>query len=243
MMIARLILTGVVLALVGCVQVAPPLSANIPRAALVAQPVVRALERPPLFTRSIAEARSGISGGPLGFLLGEATDAALNANNQNRTQINLIATPTGSDPAALIEETIATHLNRSFATRPVLRDLQAGNVRGTTVAERGPELTDIARRRGLSGVLIDVYLTKFGAESSGRNLGLTDEAFLVRVAANMALYDIETGAILATGRCDDTNPRAQLISNVANGGPASTAIFVREAAQACAESLISTYLR
>ena len=118
MTIARLTLTAAILALAGCINVAPPLSANIPRAALVAQPVVRALERPPLFTRSIAEARSGISGGPLGFLLGEATDAALNANNQNRTQINLIATPTGSDPAALIEETIATPFEPQFCHPP-----------------------------------------------------------------------------------------------------------------------------
>lgn len=242
-MIARLMILAATLVLAACVRTAPPLSANIPRAALVAQPVVRSLERPPLFTRSLPEARAGLPGGVLGFIVGEATNAAVNANNQNRTQINLIATPTGVDPAALIEEAIATHLNRSFATRPSLRDMQANNVRGTTVAERAPELTEMARRRGLSGILIDVYLTGFGAESTGRNLGLTDEAFSVRVRANMAIYDIATGATLATGSCDALNARPQLISTVADAGPASTAIFAREAAQACADQLIRTYLR
>lgn len=227
----------------GCVNVAPPLSANIPRAALVAQPVARSLERPPLFTRTLPVAESGLPGGVLGFIVGEATNAALNANNQNRTQINSIATPTEVDPAAQIEEAIATHLNRNFATRPTLRDLHASNVRGTTVPERAPELTEIARRRGLSGILIDVYLTAFGAESLGRDLGLRNEKFIIRVAANMAIYDIATGAVLATGRCDETNTRPQAISDVAAGGVAASAIFAREAASNCADTLIKTYLR
>ncbi len=243
MMIARILAFATVLTAAACVNVAPPLSANIPRAALVAQPVLRALERPPLFTRSLPVAESGLPGGVLGFLVGEARNRALNADNQNRTQINTIATPTEVDPAALIDEAIATHLNRNFATRPNLRDLYAYNVRGTTVGERAPELTEIARRRGLSGILIDVYLVAFGAESTGRDLGLRDEKFSVRVAANMAIYDIETGAVLVSGQCDETNTRPQLISDAAAQGVAASTIFAREAAKNCADSLIETYLR
>ncbi|MEX0970480.1 MAG: hypothetical protein WD046_08575 [Paracoccaceae bacterium] len=243
MRIMRNLAMASVLLATGCVNVAPPLSANIPRAALVAQPVVRALERPPLFTRSLPVAESGLPGGVVGFIVSEARNAALNANNQNRTQINSIATPTEVDPAALIEEAIATHLNRNFATRPTLRDLHANNVRGTTVAERAPELTEMARRRGLSGILIDVYITAFGAESSGRDLGLRDEEFSVRVAANMAIYDIETGAVLVSGHCNETNTRPQLIADAIAGGVSASSIFSREAAQNCAKSLIETYLR
>jgi len=238
-----LILLSAMLASAGCINVAPPLSENIPRAALVAQPVVRSLERPPLFTRTLPVASSGLPGGVMGFIAGEARNAAINANNQNRTLINSIATPSGVDPAAIIEYMLATHLNRNFATRPSLRDMQANNVRGTTIAERGPELTEMARRRGLTGILLDVYLTSFGAESTGRNMGLTSEAFSIRVSANMAIYDIETGAILATGNCDELNSRQQVIATVAAGGAASSSILAREAAINCADSLIKTYLR
>lgn len=239
----RLSLLAALLAVAGCVNTAPPLSENIPRAALVAQPVTRSLERPPLFTRTLPVATSGLPGGVMGFIMSEARNAAINANNQNRTQINSIATPTGVDPAALIEEALAIHLNRNFATRPTLRDMQANNVRGTTVAERAPEITEMARRRGLTGIMLDVYLTGFGAESTGRNMGLTDEAFSIRVSANMAIYDIETGAVLATGQCNELNTRQQVIADVAAGGAASSAIFAREAAMNCADSLIKTYLR
>lgn len=227
----------------GCVNLAPPLSQNIPRAALVAQPVTRALERPPLFTRSLPVSETGLPGGVVGFFLSEAVNRTVNANNHNNTQINSIATPTGVDPAGQIEQSLATHLNRNFATQPSLRDLQAANVRATTIAERAPELTAIARRRGLSGILIDVYVTEFGALSTGRNLGLTTEAFTVRVAANMAIYDIETGAVLASGNCDATNGRPQNIATTIAGGVTAISVVARQAASACADQLIATYLR
>lgn len=218
-------------------------SAPVEPTLLLAQPLSRTAERAPPFARHIAQSRTPLGGGIGGMIIGAAVNAALNQDDRARSLIGQVPSPTNVDPGTIIEAMIADHLVAEFGARPNLADFYAGSVRETTSVERAPQIAALARRRGLSGVVIDVVALEFYADSTGRNLGLVDEAFNVVVRAQMTLVDVATGAVIAQGECMAANGNKQAIVNVIEDGPSLTTLLAQKAAGACANNLISRYLR
>ena len=208
------------------------------------QPVSRTSERPPPFARHIAQSRSvGLGGGIAGFLIGKAVSETLNADEQARSRIGEVPTPQDVDPGQIIENMIADHLVAHFGARPNLRSFYAGSVRETASAERGPKVAELARLRGLSGVVVDVVALEFYADSTGRNLGLSNEAFRIVVTAEMNLVDIDSGAVLASGSCTGSHANVQPVSAAVEDGARLTTLLAQKAAADCAVQLVSKDLR
>ena len=231
------------LPVMACGQVgerATPLAADL----LANQPLSRTAERPPPFARHIAESRSGgLGGGLAGFLIGKAVTATLNADERARSNIGSVPTPQGVDPGLIIESMVADHLIAEFGSRPNVRQFYAGSVRETSSAERGPKVAELAQRRGLNGVVIDVVALEYYADSTGRNLGLVEEAFRIIVTAQMNLVDIASGTVLASGSCEGDQGNTTLISSAVEDGARLTTLLAQRAAAACARQLITRVAR
>ncbi|NOR63674.1 MAG: hypothetical protein GQ535_14415 [Rhodobacteraceae bacterium] len=211
---------------------------------LTGQPLSRTSERPPPFARRIAQSGGvGLGGGIAGFFIGKAVTGALNADERARSRIGEVPTPEGVDPGAIIESTIADYLIAEFGARENVRTFYAGSVRETGSVERGPKVAELAQRRGLSGVVIDVVALEYYADSTGRNLGLVDEAFSIVVTAQMNLVDIASGAVIASGSCEGTQGNTTLISSAVEDGARLTTVLAQRAAAACAQQLIARVSR
>jgi len=207
---------------------------------LTGQPISRTSERPPPFARRIAQSGGvGLGGGIAGFFIGRAVTGAVNADEQARSRIGEVPTPEGVDPGAIIESTIADHLIAEFGARENVRAFYAGSIRETGSVERGPKVAELAARRGLSGVVVDVVALEYYADSTGRNLGLVDEAFRIVVTAQMNLVDITSGAVIATGKCEGTQGNTTLISSAVEDGARLTTLLAQRAAAHCAQQLIA----
>jgi len=231
------------LPLIACGQVAertPPMAREL----LAGQPVSRTAERAPPFARRVAESGGvGLSGGVAGFILGKVVTRTINADERARSRIGAVPTPQGVDPGLIIESMIADYLIANFGARPNLRDFYAGSVRVTASGERAPQVAELARRRGLSGVVIDVVALEYYADSTGRNLGLVDERFRIVVSALMSLIDVESGTVIASGRCEGTHENLAEISAAIEDGPRLTTLLAQKAAADCAAQLIARELR
>jgi len=218
-------------------------AAPLAPAALEGQPLSRTSERAPPFARRVAQSGGGgLGGGVAGFLIGKAVTATLNADERARSRIGEVPTPQGVDPGQIIENMIADHLISDYGARPNLRDFFAGSVRETASAERAPKVAELAQRRGLSGVAIDVVALEYYADSTGRNLGLVNEAFRIVVSAQMNLVDIATGAVLATGSCTGSHENVAPIDAAVEDGARYTTLLAQKAAADCAVQLIRTAL-
>lgn len=226
------------LPVVACGQVgdgSAPLAPNL----LENQPLSRTAERAPPFARRVAQSGGGgLGGGVAGFLIGKAVTATLNADERARSRIGEVPTPQSVDPGLIIENMIADHLIAEFGARPNLRDFYAGSVRETASAERGPKVAELASRRGLSGVVIDVVALEYYADSTGRNLGLVNEAFRIVVSAQMNLVEISTGRVLATGSCTGSHENVTPIEAAVEDGARLTTLLAQKAAGDCAAKLI-----
>ncbi len=230
-------------ALQGCVG-AGGQAPDLQRDRIAGQPLSSTVERPPPFSRRIAQSGGGgIGGGIAGFLIGKAVTATLNADDRARSKIGEVPTPQGVDPGAIIENTIADYLIAEFGARPNLRPFYAGSLRETGANERAAGVANLARRRGLSGVVIDVVALEYYADSSGRNLGLLDEAFRIVIRAEMNLVDIATGEVLAFGSCTGTHDNLTKIEAAIEDGPRLTTLLAQKAAADCAGQLIDTALK
>ncbi len=208
------------------------------------QPISRTSERPPPFARRVAQSGGvGLGGGIAGFFIGKAVTGAVNADERARSRIGEVPTPSGVDPGAIIESTIADHLIAEFGARANVRAFYAGSVRDTGSVERGPKVAELAQRRGLSGVVVDVVALEYYADSTGRNLGLVDEAFRIVVTAQMNLVDIASGAVIASGRCEGNQGNTTLISSAVEDGARLTTVLAQRAAAACAQQLIERVVR
>jgi hypothetical protein len=181
----------------------------------------------------------GLGGGIAGFFIGKAVTGALNADERARSRIGEVPTPSGVDPGAIIESTIADYLIAEFGARENVRAFYAGSVRETGSVERGPKVAELAERRGLSGVVVDVVALEYYADSTGRNLGLLDEAFRIVVTAQMNLVDIASGAVLASSTCEGNQGNTTLISAAVEDGARLTTVLAQRAAAACAQQLIA----
>ena len=207
---------------------------------LTGQPISRTAERPPPFARRIAQSGGvGLGGGIAGFIIGKAVTGALNADERARSRIGEVPTPSGVDPGAIIESMIADTLIAEFGARENVRVFYAGSVRETGSVERGPKVAELAQRRGLSGVVVDVVALEYYADSTGRNLGLVDEAFRIVVTAQMNLVDVASGAVIASGSCEGNQGNTTLISSAVEDGARLTTVLAQRAAAACAQQLIA----
>jgi len=235
-------IVSISLVLLGCqnlVQRAAPLDAGL----VLAQPLARTSERPPPFARRIAQSSTSVGGGLAGMLIGAAVTATINNDERMRSRIGEVPSPENVDPGAIIETLIGEHLASNFGARRNLGSFYAGSVRETTSIERAPKIAELARRRGLSGIVIDVVALEYYADSTGRNLGLVNENFQVVVSAQMTLIDIFSGQIIASGGCVGKNGNAQAIENAVEDGPRLTSLLAQKAAAACAEQLVNNLLR
>lgn len=210
---------------------------------LLAQPLARTAERAPPFARRIAQSNASVGGGIAGILIGAAVTATINNDERQRSRIGEVPSPLGVDPAAIIEAMIGDHLISNFGARPFVGALSAGSVRETASFERAEQVAELARRRGLSGLVIDVVALEFYADSTGRNLGLVDEAFSVVVTAQLTLIDVLTGDIIASGGCEGKNANVQAIQNAVDDGPRLTTLLAQKAAANCAAQLIANVLQ
>ncbi len=200
-------------------------------------------ERAPPFARHIAQSGNSIGGGLTGMLIGAAVTATINKDERLNSRINEVPSPSNVDPGAIIEAMIGDHLIANFNARPNVGQFFAGSVRETTSAERAPQIAALAQRRGLSGLVIDVVALEFYADSTGRNLGLVDEAFQVVVTAQLTLIDVATGNAIATARCEGKNGNPQAIQNAVDDGARLTTLLAQKAAANCAAQLISNALQ
>ncbi len=229
-----------VMACTNAAQKAPPLAPDL----IAGQPISRTAERPPPFARRIAQSGGvGLGGGIAGFFIGKAVTGALNADERARSRIGEVPTPQEVDPGAIIESMIADRLIAEFGARENVRTFYAGSVRETASAERGPKVAELAQRRGLNGVVVDVVALEFYADSTGRNLGLVDEAFRIVVTAQMNLVDVASGAVIAEGRCEGTQGNTTLIASAVEDGARLTTVLAQRAAAACAQQLIERVVR
>jgi len=204
------------------------------------QPISRTSERPPPFARRIAQSGGvGFGGGIAGFFIGKAVTGALNADERARSRIGEVPTPGGVDPGAIIENMIADQLISAFGARENVRAFYAGSVRETGSAERGPKVARLAQLRGLSGIVVDVVALEYYADSTGRNLGLVDEAFRIVVTAQMNIVDVASGAVIASGSCEGNQGNTTLISSAMEDGARLTTVLAQRAAAACAQQLIT----
>ncbi len=211
---------------------------------LSGQPLSRTSERPPPFARRIAQSEgSSLGGGIVGFIIGKAVTETLNADERARSRIGEVPTPEGVDPGAIIENMVADHLIEAFGARENLRAFYAGSVRATGSAERGPMVAELAQRRGLNGVVIDVVALEYYADSTGRNLGLVDEAFRIIVTAQINLVDIASGAVVVSGTCEGSQGNTTQISSAVEDGPRLTTVLAQRAAAACAQQLIARMVK
>ena len=211
---------------------------------IAGQPISRTSERPPPFARRIAQSGGvGLGGGIAGFFIGKAVTGALNADERTRSRIGEVPTPSGVDPGAIIESMIADQLITEFGARENVRVFYAGSVRETGSAERGPKVAELAQRRGLSGVVVDVVALEYYADSTGRNLGLVDEAFRIVVTAQMNIVDVASGAVIASGKCEGSQGNTTLISSAVEDGARLTTVLAQRAAAACAQQLIEQVVR
>ena len=210
---------------------------------IMAQPLARTAERPPPFARRIAQSNTTVGGGIAGMLIGAAVTATINNDERQRSRIGEVPSPAGVDPGAIIEAMIGDHLINNFAARPYVGSLSAGSVRETASFERAEQVAALARRRGLSGLVIDVVALEFYADSTGRNLGLVDEAFSVVVTAQLTLIDVATGTIVASGGCKGKNRNTQAIQNAVDDGARLTTLLAQKAAANCATQLIENILQ
>lgn len=232
-----------VLPLLGCMKTAPEAEPIAPDM-IAGQPISRTSERPPPFARHIAQSGGvGLGGGLAGFFIGKAVTGALNADERARSRIGEVPTPEGVDPGAIIENMIADELVAKFGARPHIRAFYAGSVRDTGAAERGPKVAKLAQLRELNGVVVDVVALEYYADSTGRNLGLVDEAFRIVVTAQMNLVDVASGAVIASGRCEGTQGNTTLISSAVEDGARLTTLLAQRAAAACAQQLIARLVR
>jgi len=229
-----------VMACTNAAQRAAPLAPDL----IAGQPISRTSERPPPFARRIAQSGGvGLGGGIAGFFIGKAVTETLNADERARSRIGEVPTPNGVDPGAIIESMIADHLIAEFGARENVRVFYAGSVRETGAAERGPKVARLAQLRGLSGVVVDVVALEYYADSTGRNLGLVDEAFRIVVTAQMNLVDVASGAVIASGACEGTQGNTTQISSAVEDGARLTTVLAQRAAAACAQQLIEQVLR
>ncbi len=210
---------------------------------ILAQPLARTVERAPPFARRIAQSNTAVGGGLAGMLIGAAVTATINNDERQRSRIGEVPSPTGVDPGAIIEAMIGDHLINNFAARPNMGEFLSGSVRQTASFERAEQVAALARRRGLSGLVIDVVALEFYADSTGRNLGLLDEAFSVVVSAQLTLVDVATGTILASGGCEGKNGNTQPIQNVVDDGTRLSTLLAQKAAANCAVQLIEEILQ
>ncbi len=231
------------LPVLGCVKTGPEAEPVAPEM-ISGQPLSRTAERPPPFARRIAQSGGvGIGGGIAGFFIGKVVTESLNADERARSRIGAVPTPEGVDPGAIIENTIADYLISAYGARENLRTFYAGSVRETGSSERGPKVAALARRRGLSGVVVDVVALEYYADSTGRNLGLVDEAFRIVVTAQMNLVDVAGGSVIASGRCEGNQGNTTLISSAVEDGPQLTTLLAQRAAADCAGQLIAKLAR
>lgn len=237
--LAALMLTLPLLGCGGVANRALPLDPTL----IMAQPLARTAERPPPFARRIAQSNTAVGGGIAGMLIGAAVTATINNDERQRSRIGEVPSPAGVDPAAIIEAMIGDHLITNFAARPNLREFYSGSVRATASFERAEQVAALARRRGLSGLVIDVVALEFYADSTGRNLGLVDEAFSVVVTAQLTLIDVATGTIVASGACEGKNGNTQPIQNAVEDGARLTTLLAQKAAANCAVQLIGNVLQ
>ncbi len=229
-----------VLACTNAARQGPPLAPDM----IVGQPISRTSERPPPFARRIAQSGGvGLGGGITGFFIGRAVTSAVNADERARSRVGEVPTPSGVDPGAIIESMIADHLIAEFGARENVRVFYAGSVRETGAVERGPKVAVLAQRRGLSGVVVDVVALEYYADSTGRNLGLVDEAFRIVVTAQMNLVDIASGAVIASGSCEGSQGNTTLISSAVEDGARLTTVLAQRAAAGCAQQLIEQVVR
>lgn len=232
----------VFLPLMGCAGVQRP--APLEPDMLLGEPLSRSAERVPPFARRIAQSGGiGFGGGIAGFVVGRVVTNTLNADERARSRIGEVPTPQGVDPGLIIESMIADYLVANFAALPGLTPFYADSVRETGSAERAPKMVELARQRGLKGLVIDVVALEFYADSTGRNLGLVDETFRIVVSAEMNLVDIESGTVLASGRCAGSNENLAKIEAAVEDGPQLTTLLAQKAAAACAVELIETVLQ
>ncbi len=237
---AKLMLLLPVMACANAARQAEPLAPDT----IAGQPISRTSERPPPFARHIAQSGGvGFGGGIAGFFIGKAVTETLNADERARSRIGEVPTPDGVDPGAIIENLIADRLISKFGARENVRAFYAGSVRETGAAERGPKVARLAQLRGLSGVVVDVVALEFYADSTGRNLGLVDEAFRIVVTAQMNLVDVASGTILATGTCTGNQGNTTLISSAVADGARLTTVLAQRAAAACAQQLLRQIVR
>ncbi|MCF6272214.1 MAG: hypothetical protein L3J37_03345 [Rhodobacteraceae bacterium] len=216
---------------------------NVDLTLLEGQPLSRTAERAPPFARRIAQSDGGgLGGGIAGFLIGKAVTATINADERARSRIGEVPTPQNVDPGMIIENTIADYLISRYRARANIREFYAGSVRETGSVERGTKVVELARRRGLNGVIIDVVALEYYADSTGRNLGLFDEAFRVVVSAELNIVDIETGTVLASGTCSGSHQNVVSIASAVEGGPRLTTLLAQKAAADCAAALVRNAL-
>ena len=217
----------------------PPLEPSL----LAGQPVSRTAERAPPFARRVAQSGGvGLGGGLAGFFIGRVVTESLNADERARSRIDEVPTPQGVDPGLIIESMIADHLAAEFGTLPHLRQFYSGSVRETGSHERGPKVAELAQRRGLRGVVIDVVALEFFADSSGRNLGLLNESFRIVVRAQLNLVDIATGVVLTSGSCEGSHENQTKIEAAVEDGARLTTLLAQKASADCAVQLINRLL-
>ncbi len=229
-----------VVACTNTAQQAEPLSPDL----IAGQPLSRTSERPPPFARRVAQSNGvGFGGGIAGFFIGKAVTETLNADERARSRIGEVPTPEGVDPGAIIENMVADELISKFGARENVRAFYAGSVRETGAAERGSKVARLAQVRALHGVIVDVVALEYYADSTGRNLGLMDEAFRIVVTAQMNLVDVASSTVIASGRCEGNQGNTTLISSAVEDGPRLTTVLAQRAAAACAQQLISQVVR
>lgn len=239
MILRKMMALGLALMLAACGNPAENSIALAPDQ-IAGQPISRTSERPPPFARRIAQSGGvGLGGGIAGFFIGKAVTRALNADERARSRIGEVPTPSGVDPGAIIESMIADQLMAEFGARENVRAFYAGSVRETGSVERGPKVAELAQRRGLSGVVVDVVALEYFADSTGRNLGLVDEAFRIVVTAQMNLVDIASGEVIAASTCEGNQGNTTLISSAVEDGARLTTLLAQRAAANCAQQLIS----
>ncbi|MBL1436119.1 MAG: hypothetical protein COB08_007965 [Rhodobacteraceae bacterium] len=87
--------------------------------------------------------------------------------------------------------------------------------------------------------MVDVVALEYFADSTGRNLGLVDEAFRIVVTAQMNLVDIASGEVIAASTCEGNQGNTTLISSAVEDGARLTTLLAQRAAANCAQQLIS----
>ncbi len=233
----------VTLVFVAACGLTPDLGKPLEPTLIYTQALSRTSERAPPYSRHIAQSNTSFGGGFAGMIIGAAVTATINNDERLRSRVFEIPSPSNVDPGAIIEAMIGDHLINNFGARPNIGAFFAGSVRETTSAERAPKIAELARRRGLSGLVIDVVALEFYADSTGRNLGLVDEAFYVVVTAQLTLIDVATGIVIASGSCEGQNGNPQPIQNAVDDGTQLTTLLAQKAAANCAVELISKTLR